>query len=499
MNKFIHPGSVLFIRPEPPREPFKFVLLEIHTKRSFRKLITLLIRPCTMKLRFYCQTALALLLTTHVLASEPDSLSPAGKADKTKTGWNVGALPVVGYNSDIGFQYGALANIYYYGNGSLYPKYYHSVYLEVSRTTKGGGINQVFYDSEKLLRGLRVTADVTYLTEKALDFYGFNGYRSVFNAAWKDDQDTSSYKTRMFYNHERKLLRIAASLQGNSGIRGLRWTAGLAMMKFRIGAVDAELLNKGLKAGKKLPDVPGLYEEYVNWGIITDKEKNGGLNNLIKLGLIYDTRDNEPNPMHGIWSEIILAMAPGMIGDGNYNFAKLSVTHRQYFTLKKDVLNLACRLGYQGTIWGTTPFYFQPYMINSFSMNTTIDGLGGANSLRGILRNRIVGDGIVFGNAELRWKFFRSRWKNQNWYFAWSAFADGGEVVQDIPVNTASIPGSVDQTQYFSSGKDTFHLSIGSGLHIAMNQNFIIAADYGHVTDKRDGSDGLYIALGFLF
>jgi hypothetical protein len=42
-------------------------------------------------------------------------------------------------------------------------------------------------------------------------------------------------------------------------------------------------------------------------------------------------------------------------------------------------------------------------------------------------------------------------------------------------------------------------VSYGLGLRIAMNQNFIIAVDYGRATDSRDGSSGFYIGLNYLF
>jgi hypothetical protein len=32
-----------------------------------------------------------------------------------------------------------------------------------------------------------------------------------------------------------------------------------------------------------------------------------------------------------------------------------------------------------------------------------------------------------------------------------------------------------------------------------MNQNFIVAIDYGKALDKRDGTSGIYIGLNFLF
>ncbi len=45
----------------------------------------------------------------------------AGAQEKemvTKTGWNFGALPTITFDTDLGFQYGALVNLYNYGDGS---------------------------------------------------------------------------------------------------------------------------------------------------------------------------------------------------------------------------------------------------------------------------------------------------------------------------------------------------------------------------------------------
>ena len=136
----------------------------------------------------------------------------------------------------------------------------------------------------------------------------------------------------------------------------------------------------------------------------------------------------------------LLWYCTGFIGDGHYSFIKLAVIHRQYFTLVKEFLSFVYRLGYQGTIAGRAPFYIQSYILNSFSQTTTIDGLGGSQTLRGILRNRVVGDGEVYGNAEFRWKFIRFHWIKQNFYLALNAFADAGMVVQPIAINKSGIP-----------------------------------------------------------
>ena len=67
---------------------------------------------------------------------------------KAKKGFGFGALPAVSYDSDLGFQYGVLANFYLYGDGSIFPKYYHSLYTELSTYTKGRVIARIRYDSE---------------------------------------------------------------------------------------------------------------------------------------------------------------------------------------------------------------------------------------------------------------------------------------------------------------------------------------------------------------
>jgi outer membrane protein assembly factor BamA len=444
---------------------------------------------------------IAFLLPCFLFAQTIDSTGAQKKTEKIKTGWNLGALPVVGFNSDIGFQYGALANFYQYGNGSIYPKYYHSIYMEISRTTKGSGVNQLFYDSEHLVKGLRITADMSFLTEKALDFYGFNGFDAVYNKDWTDDsQDTSIYRSRLYYKHERKLFRFMIDLQGKMGGGHLLWLAGIAHLHVGTGPIDIGSLNKGKSDSKKLPDIPGLYDKYVEWGLIDEGEKEGGGVNYLKFGFIYDSRDNEPNPMHGLWTEVLICTAPRFLINGNYGYTKLSVTHRQYFTLIKNDLSLAYRLAYQGTISGRPPFYMQPYLISSFSQSTTIDGLGGSRTLRGMLRNRVVGDGEAYGNLELRWKFYRSQHWNQNFYYGLNAFIDAGRVVDKLPVSLSGFPDDENISDYFEQkNAERMHYTYGLGLRIAMNQNFVLAADYGLVGDKRDGASGVYINLGYLF
>ncbi|MCK9448984.1 MAG: outer membrane protein assembly factor [Bacteroidales bacterium] len=431
-------------------------------------------------------------------SDESESTENGSSKKKIKTGWNFGALPAISYNTDLGFQYGGLINLYYYGDGSSYPKYMHSLYAEVSRYTKGSGINRFFYDSEYLIPKIRITSDLSLLTEKALDFYGFNGYDAVFNNAWSDDTDPN-YVSRMFYRHERKMIRFMTDFQGKIPGTPLRWVAGFALIKNDVAPVDIENLNKGKDDKDKLPEVDGLYDLYVKWGIIDQKEKDGGWSNNIKIGIVYDTRDFEPNPMKGMWSEIVVFTAPGFLGNGDLGFSKISVTHRQYFTLVPNTLSLVYRLNYQSTLGGKVPFFMQPYMINSFSNSSNTDGLGGSKTIRGMMRNRVVGDAFAFGNLEFRWKFLHTVVFNQNIYLGLNAFLDGGQVIKKLDLDLSGVPADINKNEYFLTEVEKLHTTLGGGLRVVMNENFIVAIDYGQPMDKRDGDGGLYIGLNYLF
>jgi len=418
----------------------------------------------------------------------------------SKKGFSMGLLPAVSFDADLGFQYGGIVNLFDYGDGTLYPGYKHQVKVEVSRYTRGSGVNQLFYDSKYLIPGIRVTSDISYLTEKALDFYGFNGYQAVYHPEFVDEDDPD-YISRMFYRHERKLFRFTTDFQGKLPVEHLRWLGGFGIMNIKTGAVDIAALNKKLDADEQLPDTATLYDKYVDWGIIGEDEKDGGNANFLKAGLVYDTRDNEANAMKGVWTEALVVASPKFLFNDR-SFAKLILIHRQYFTLLPDRLSFVYRIGYQGSIGGQAPFYFQPYMLSSYSTVTKTDGLGGAKNLRGIMRNRVEGDGIVYGNFELRWKFIKTVIARQNIYVALNAFTDAGMVVKQVAVDESTVKNLEPYyARYFDFDYtgDRLHPSVGAGLRIALNENFILAVDYGFALKKEDGLRGLYINIGNLF
>jgi len=452
-----------------------------------------------MKIRLFF-LGLAFLFSASLMAQEADSTSSKNE-EKVKTGFSFGGLPVVAYNSDIGFQYGALANLYWYGDGSRYPQYDHSVYVEWSRTTKGNGINQITYETDKLIPGIRALFEVSYLTEKALDFYGFNGYQAVYDIDYEQEGlDQFGNANRQFYRHSRELLRIKADFQGEIIGQKLRWLGGIAYYGNSIDSVDIDGLNEG--ESEDMLSHNSLYGSYVDWGMIKGDQAKGGNHTILKAGLIYDTRDNEPSPNSGVWSEMQLHYSPAFLSNTDYGYARIVLTHKQYFTLIPDWMNLAYRLSYQGKIGGEMPFYMMPFIFQT-APKLTRDGVGGSKTVRGVRRNRIVGDGFAFGNLELRGKVLKTTLFKQNFYISLSAFVDAGLVTQKYKFDSSGIPDVLpddfpDQILDLNA-KEIPHVGFGGGIHFALNQNFIVTADYGFAAKKEDGATGLYINLNYLF
>jgi hypothetical protein len=414
---------------------------------------------------------------------------------RMKKGWTFGVLPVFGYDSNTGFKYGGVLKLYDYGDGSKYPTFNQNLNLEISRTTKGSGINQLTYDTRNLIPGIRMLAEASYLTDKAMDFFGFNGYNAYYNPAYTTKEDPV-YKSPVFYKMDRVLMKFKLEFIWKLPAENFKWFGGFELLDYKLDTVDINNLNKGRDPDNYLPACGGgLYGDFVKWGLIPSNQMNGGATGAFKVGVKYDTRDNEANPMKGLWTEVMILLVPGLNSNG-YSYTRFAFTHRQYITIFPDRVNFGYRFSWQAKMTGHMPFYMLPLVYNS-APQLTLSGLGGAKTVRGILRNRVVGEDFIYGNAELRWKVFRAIILNQNFYFALSGFADAGMITGRYKLPEITDPEGI---AWLANGdKEALHVSYGGGAHIAINDNFIISLDYGWADDPRDGKTGTYLGTSFLF
>ncbi|MDR0763745.1 MAG: BamA/TamA family outer membrane protein [Bacteroidales bacterium] len=426
------------------------------------------------------------------------------KKDIIKKGWNFGPFPAVGYISDLGFQVGALCDIFYYGDGSKYPEYLHKMNVEVSFYTGAKTlVVHGFYDSKYLLpNNIRLTAAVTYLGDQMADFYGFNGFASPYLNKKQLEADGLSAKS--FYKIKRDMVRAFADFQGKFSTH-FGWVAGLTYWHYNIGEVTL----------KHYDTLNNLYDIYTKTDIIPQQDANGGNHLEIKLGATYDTRDHEPDPTKGLCAELILYGSPDIIDRRNNHYLNFQATFRHYVPIYKDYLTLAYRVAYQGNIAGNIPFYLQQNISTLYLKRLRNEGLGGNVSIRGVPLNRVVGKGYAWTNWELRYRFVRFKFIKQNWHMVLNPFFDMGLVTQpyqldqmkNIAAEAAQNPVQYDYTinptteksLVYSGDKESLHISAGVGLKLIMNKNFALSAEWGIAFDKRERNNGVSIGLNYIF
>jgi outer membrane protein assembly factor BamA len=459
------------------------------------------------------------------------SLSAAAqKKEVTKTGINFGPLPAIGYSSDLGWHYGALTDIYWYGDGSKYPEYIWKANVEASWYSKGNSVYHAFFDSKYLIPGVRMSFDLSYFGNKTDNFYGFNGGSSLYVPALdqitneKNKKYSFSEQGQGFYLMKRNILRGIAMFQGRFGQSHWGWAAGLTYYGVKTGHAE----NKGLagydkKAGHAATDL-SLYDLYVKHGLIPKAEEFGGRHLEAKVGVVFDTRNHENNPSKGTNLEVYLYGSPDILNSRTSgeraNYLKLAVHFKQFFTLVPDKLVFGGHLAFQGLLAGRTPSYMLQTIQTINLKQIRPEGLGSTCTVRGTLYNRLQGESYAWANLELRWNFARFLLFNQNFILATNPFFDMGMIVQPYKPAGADYSGfAADKTlvnkvtgktdnsvaeyvasDFYKEQSQKLHMSAGIGLHIIMNQNFNINFEFGKCLDKNDGTGlGINVGLNYIF
>lgn len=187
---------------------------------------------------------------------------------------------------------------------------------------------------------------------------------------------------------------------------------------------------------------------------------SGGVVTILQSGLVYDTRDLEPDPSRGVFAEVTNELSTRGLGSA-FTFDKLFLHAKAYYPILPryfSKLVLAGRIGV-GNTFGPAPFF---EFADEWSTEGSIEGLGGFYSLRGYKQSRFLGRTMAFGNVELRYRFWQTTVFEQTLGFMVLPFFDAGGV-WDKPsrVNARNL-----------------RCSEGAGLRIAWNLTTIVAFDY---------------------
>jgi outer membrane protein assembly factor BamA len=162
--------------------------------------------------------------------------------------------------------------------------------------------------------------------------------------------------------------------------------------------------------------------------------------------ITYDSRDKQQNPSKGIFTDVFLTYTAAFGEQKEFNNLKLNATFRHYVPIYKDYISFAYRVGVQLTTSEKSPFYLNSYMNQMYMQRVLYEGLGGGNSLRGVLRNRILSNGFGFANAEFRFKVAKFKIKKENFYIGFNPFVDFGMVLQPYELNKNDVTAAIKET-----------------------------------------------------
>lgn len=413
-----------------------------------------------------------LLLTYNIVAAEENQSSD-------KSHLTFGVIPVFSYDADLGLKYGAVLNLFD-SKYSDYPNYDQYLNLKLSHTTRNTLNLQALFESSTLFPNATTFLEATYTNDQKLDFFGFNGIETIVNADWRNPSH-SNFRNKNFYSIDRKLIRLRADVQKNLIDNKLRFLTGITFNNVMFNFPEEENANNT------------LYQNYIDWGLINKNEKNGGLSTYAKLGLIYDTRNDNLYCTKGNWIEGFLVYAPSFINEQAYS--KLVLTYRAYQSFKNEKYTLSVRLSSQNKLSGKIPSYMLPFY---FDTQINQDGLGGAYTLRGVTRNRIVSDGFAMGNFESRIQLKELRLLKLDFEISSTLFLDLAYITQRRKVVLSNVPNKL-KAEFFSTSPQQLYSSFGPGINITFNHNNITTVNYGFSSNKQLGSGGLYIGSRFLF
>ena len=406
-------------------------------------------------------------------------------------------LPLANSDPNTGFGFGA--RVYYFRNGLrsdprfAYTPYLQRVFLQTFFSTKGLQFHWLDFDSPALFQSSyrfrayailarNTTQNYFYRDQRALDPLTYTGAGRGFSRAADYTRTIEKVgpdgRTRSFYD-KFDILRphfafsVEKSLLGGLLRPFLGFTFAYNQIRDYTGkevyAIDPTTgaRTRALMATTRL-------REDCDAGKIVGC--NGGWENALRVALVLDTRDFEPDPNNGIMAEVMGELGSGVLGS-DYPYRRAFGTVRAYWSPLQRLadLVLAGRIFYQVQD-RTTPF---------FSMNLmpfTEDyhyGLGGVRTLRGYQQERFVGPVMALANLELRWTVGHVQAASQDFGIILVPFVDLGRTFDRV-ADTSLVGWKRGQ---------------GGALRIAWNQATIVMIDYG----VSEEDSGLYVNFNHIF
>ncbi|MBF0278141.1 MAG: BamA/TamA family outer membrane protein [SAR324 cluster bacterium] len=426
-----------------------------------------------------------------------EKLSKSDLIKKRESGYFV-PIPLLAYDPDFGF--GAGLRLYYYHNGessdpffSSTP-YFHRAFAQVFFSTENAKFTLLDLDSPYLWGTLfRLRSRITAASNPASNYFGhgnqslkrfqvpaalqFHGESHAFSKLQEIEKKLRQVQANgetyaYYYNYTHEVLSWQLTLEHDLAGGFVRALGGFRFEESEI----ADYSGRHVSVSDSKEGIMGntlLREDYEAGNIVGFR---GGMDNIIKLGIAFDSRDYEPAPKKGIFADFVIESSEPLLGS-DFNYTRVVATLRGYHSPfpKKAKLVIAGRgmlYGYQGAV----PFF------NLATISDTqgkFRGLGGRRTLRGYKQDRFVGNAGALLNFELRWDLAELELFEQHFAFLFTPFVDLGRVFDDSKKATLN---------NWKQGE-------GLGLRIAWNQATVIALEIA----KSHEDSGAYLLFNHTF
>ena len=406
-------------------------------------------------------------------------------------------LPVISYNSDIGLQYGAITNLFYYGkHRRFFPDYKTKVYTEWSASAKGSKTIELRVDYKEIFKNFRGLLNIGINKELALPFFGFEYLTTKYNRSYINP-DNNLYKSIFYYNIFRQL--SFAKIGGYLDIwnNKLKFFGDINFNKIKIDKTKITGVLSLSNNNDTVKNNISLYNDFIKWGLIDKNESTGGEINFVSIGITYNTRKPvEVNPYRGMYAELITIVAPKFLFN-NHDFARIYATYKQFIEIINKRLVLGYRISISKKLYGCIPFYAKPFFYTSLRR---YDALGGVNTVRGFERDRFASNDFGMMNLELRSFPLRFNFLSHLVELSFYPYADFAMPWFDKSTKEKYNLIPDNRKQEFNhdySGKLFYSYGLGSAFVI--DYNLVLNLSFGVPYDKDMGTTGISLGLDYVF
>ncbi len=353
-------------------------------------------------------------------------------------------LPALGYDSQQGLIFGANIGLYWRAPG--FAPYQYALSALVLFTTFGGQDHRLQFTAPDFL-GSKYRPSILFGFSRELvrNFYGIGN--TVTLIADDDRRIANQYYAYQFTSWY-GALDVERKLSGY-------WKVGA---RYQLRTLDTRLYAGSLLEAMR-PDAARFL-----------------INSELQADVVYDSRDQEASPTKGIFAQLSMRASHAALGSQINYLGGLAEIRAFYspFNIGPRLV-LATRLLFD-VIGGDVPVALLP----TFSGRTHyLDGLGGANSVRGLLRFQYVGKMKALGNLEVRSRLIRFNLFARPFDIWAVAFVDVGRAWAELK----------------HEGKVDLHPSFGGGIRLAYVDDFVFRVDYGF----GEGHQALAVVIEQLF